>query len=113
MRWPERFFGSLRPASDWDCARSGRDTVASPKDEEMLIHPYPRSKPGPLKAVGILLWLGGILALLAEAAIMVALMVMAGICALGSIIWWLIRKGTPVPGQTFNNHARSGMMEVI
>jgi hypothetical protein len=26
---------------------------------------------------------------------MVALMVMAGICALGSIIWWLIEKGNP------------------
>jgi hypothetical protein len=56
----------------------------------MPIHPYPRPKPGPLKKVGLLLL--GILALSAEAAIMVALMVMAGICALGSTIWWLIRK---------------------
>jgi len=44
------------------------------------------------KKVGLLPLLGGILALLVEATIMAALMVMAGICALGSIIWWLIEK---------------------
>jgi hypothetical protein len=59
----------------------------------MPTHPYSQPIPGPLKKVGLLLL--GILALLGEAAIMVALMVMAGICALGSIIWWLILKGTP------------------
>ena len=59
----------------------------------MPIHPHPQPKPGPLKKVGRLLL--GILALLAEAAVMAALMVMAGICALGSIICWLVLEGTP------------------
>ena len=35
---------------------------------------------------------GGILALLAEAVLLAALMVMAGICAVGSIIGWVARK---------------------
>jgi hypothetical protein len=45
-----------------------------------------------LKSVGITPVLGGILALLAEAVLLAALMVMAGICAVGSIIGWLARK---------------------
>jgi membrane protein DedA with SNARE-associated domain len=61
----------------------------------MLIHPYPQPRPRPLKKVGVLLLLGGILALSAVATIMAVLTVMAGICAFGSIIWWLIGKRTP------------------
>jgi hypothetical protein len=45
-----------------------------------------------LKSVGITPVLGGILALLAEAVLLAALMVMAGICAVGSIIGWVARK---------------------
>jgi hypothetical protein len=45
--------------------------------------------------IGVLPLLGGILALAAEATVMVALMVMAGICTLGSIIWWLIDERDP------------------
>jgi hypothetical protein len=45
--------------------------------------------------IGLLQLFGGILALSAEATVMAALMLMAGICALGSIIWWLIKKGNP------------------
>jgi hypothetical protein len=59
----------------------------------MPIHPYRQPKTDPLKKVGSLLL--GIVVLLAEAAVMGALMVMAGICALGSIICWLVLKGTP------------------
>jgi hypothetical protein len=55
----------------------------------------PQTGPRPLKKVGVLPLLGGILALSAEATIMVVLMVMAGVCALGSIIWWLIEKSNP------------------
>jgi hypothetical protein len=47
------------------------------------------------KAVSILPLVGGILALWAEGTIMVALMAMAGICALGSIIWWMTAKVMP------------------
>jgi hypothetical protein len=54
----------------------------------------PQPRPRPLKKIGGLPLLGGILALSAEATIMAALMVMAGICALGSIIWWLIDPKT-------------------
>jgi hypothetical protein len=45
--------------------------------------------------IGVLPLLGGILALSAEAMVMAALMVMAGICTLGSIICWLIDKCKP------------------
>ena len=44
---------------------------------------------------GVLPLLGGILALSAEATVMAALKVIAGLCTLGSIIWWLIDKGIP------------------
>jgi len=44
--------------------------------------------------IAVLPLLGGILALSVEATVMAALMVMAGICTLGSIIWWLIKKGS-------------------
>jgi hypothetical protein len=43
-----------------------------------------------LKSVGITAVLGGILVLLAEAVLLAALMVMAGMCALGSMIGWLV-----------------------
>jgi hypothetical protein len=45
-----------------------------------------------LKGVGITRVLGGILVLLAEAVLLAALMVMAGICAVGSMIGWVARK---------------------
>jgi hypothetical protein len=45
-----------------------------------------------LKSVGITSVLGGILVLLAEAVLLAALMVMAGMCALGSMIGWLVGK---------------------
>ena len=45
-----------------------------------------------LKSIGITPVLGGILALLAEAVLLAALMVMAGICAVGSMIGWVARK---------------------
>jgi hypothetical protein len=45
-----------------------------------------------LKGVGITPVLGGVLALLAEAVLLAALMVMAGICAVGSMIGWVARK---------------------
>ena len=44
------------------------------------------------KSVGITAVLGGILTLLAEAVLLAALMVMAGMCALGSMIGWLVGK---------------------
>jgi len=48
-----------------------------------------------MKRLGVPRLLGGILGLSVEAAIMAALLVMAGICALGSIIGWLIGKAKP------------------
>jgi hypothetical protein len=44
---------------------------------------------------GVLPLLGGILALSAEATVMAALMVIAGLYTLGSIVWWLIEKCIP------------------
>jgi hypothetical protein len=58
-----------------------------------LNHPYPQPRSRSLNKAGVLLLLSGLLALLAEATVMAALMLMAGICALGSIIGWLIMKG--------------------
>jgi hypothetical protein len=55
--------------------------------------PFLQPDLSPLKKVGGLVWLGGILVLSAEATIMAALMGMAGICALGLIIWRLLEKG--------------------
>jgi hypothetical protein len=43
--------------------------------------------------IRVLPLIGGILALSAEATVLAVLMMMAGICTLGSIIWWLIEKG--------------------
>jgi hypothetical protein len=54
---------------------------------------YPRASPRRPKAVGILPLLGGILALWAEATIMLVLMTVAGIYTLGWIIRRLLAKG--------------------
>jgi hypothetical protein len=45
--------------------------------------------------IRVLPLIGGILALSAEAMVLAVLMMMAGICTLGSIIWWLVEKGDP------------------
>ena len=45
--------------------------------------------------MGVLPLLGGILALFAEATVMALLLLMAGICALSSIIGGLIEKANP------------------
>jgi hypothetical protein len=53
---------------------------------------HPQTKPGALNEVDIPSLLGGILALSAEAMIMAGLMVIAGIVAVGSIVWWLVAR---------------------
>ena len=52
--------------------------------------PMAQSKASVLKNVGITAVFGGILTLLVEAVLLAALMVMAGMCALGSMIGWLV-----------------------
>jgi hypothetical protein len=45
-----------------------------------------------LKNAGIPLLVGGILALIAEAALLAALLVTVGICALGTMIGWSVER---------------------
>ena len=61
----------------------------------MATYLYLAARPWRPNAVGILPSVVGMLALWAEATIMVMLMAIVGICALGSIIWWMTRKVTP------------------
>jgi hypothetical protein len=62
------------------------------EDEDMETYLYPESSPKMPKNIGIPLLLGAILALWAEATIMVVLMAMAGICTLVWIIRCLVGK---------------------
>jgi hypothetical protein len=56
------------------------------------MHPHLQAKSRALERIGISIILAGILALSAEAVIMIALMAVVGICALGSIAGWLVGK---------------------